>query len=174
MSRGSSNLCVSARDVAVRGAFVPMKMGTEDLGAGIFSQGLYRASSRAGAWWSRPFLLCCTPAALYLSCPAQAPQATSPHCLWAGLLLGRLPPACLTNRPLAPWCLRPSSQVSLGVPFPVLAGEQPPRMDLPVTKDWEPLCLLSLALLCLPAVPESLCSLCVHVKDAVALRVMRC
>lgn len=46
-------------------------------------------------------------------------------------------------------------------------------MDLPVTKAWEPLSSLSVTLLCLPAVPESLCSLCAHVKDAVALRVMR-
>lgn len=46
-------------------------------------------------------------------------------------------------------------------------------MDLPVTKAWEPLSLLSVTLLCLPAVPESLCSLCAHVKDVVALRAMR-
>lgn len=60
-------------------------------------------------------------------------------------------------------------QVSRECPFPVLVGEQPPLMDLLVTKAWEPLCLLSLDKL-----SQRACAQFFHVKEAVALRVMRC
>lgn len=74
--------------------------------------------------------------------------------------------SCQATKLLTPRCLRPSSQVSL-------AGERLLLMDL-VTKAWEPLCLLSLNLLCSPTVAESLGSLFFHGKETVALRVMRC
>lgn len=59
---------------------------------------------------------------------------------------------------------RSTASAHKGCPFHVLA-EHPPLTHL-VTEAWEPLYL--------GPVPESLCSLFSHVKEAVDLRVMRC
>lgn len=122
-------MCVSKR-AAVHRAFVLIKMGTEDWGAGTSSQELYRAPNRARACWSRLFHLCCAP---LLPNPGTSSHLSS---LPRWPTVGR--PTALKTAPGPPVRQAPHSPV----PQAQLPGQLCRRTTssdgLLVTKAWEP------------------------------------
>lgn len=77
---------MSAKDTAVHRASVLIKMGTEDWELVPLPRSFTEHHTEPGCDGVGSSTY-----AVHLSCPTQAPQATSPHCptvpLWAGLLL---------------------------------------------------------------------------------------
>lgn len=79
--RGSSSQCTPAGDAAVLGAFVPVGWGPEDWGAGMRARSFTERQAEPGL---RELALVLCASCLHPP-PAQAPQVTFPHCLYASV-----------------------------------------------------------------------------------------